>query len=563
MLENLSISNLAIIDKLEIDFSSGMTVLTGETGAGKSIIIDAVGLLAGNRGSQKFIRNGSNKLLIQGLFVFPQDGLTYKILDDLGIDHSDGSVILQREIYRNGKNICRVNGILVNTTTLKRIGSTVVDIQGQNDSQDLMQPDKHVKLLDEFGSDELHPLLKEYNHYYEKYNQLSKLIKEKRNNEKEWSQRLDMLQFQENEIGNANLENGEEERLSKERDYLQNYQKIVDSLNLSFSAINGDDTISPLDMIGQAMNAMQSIEDVDSKFGEISDNIKDAFYLLQDASDNISDQVDLQEFDDNRLEEIEERLNIIYELKRKYGDSIEQILQHYDNVKNELSSMQYDKETGEDLTEQYKHIYEKLENVAQKISSVRHKVSVGLENAIHQQLSDLYMSKTEFKVIFNKLPNKSFNQFGNEHVEFYMRTNPGESLLPLSKIASGGEISRILLALKTVFVSSQGITSIVFDEVDTGVSGRVAQAIADKMSSISRQSQVLCITHLPQVAAMADHHYFIKKEVSNDRTNTNLVKLDSDARVEELARMLSGSTVTKLTMEHANELLNLADDEKK
>ncbi|TPR44694.1 DNA repair protein RecN [Apilactobacillus micheneri] len=563
MLENLSISNLAIIDKLEIDFSSGMTVLTGETGAGKSIIIDAVGLLAGNRGSQKFIRNGSNKLLIQGLFVFPQDGLTYKILDGLGIDHSDGSVILQREIYRNGKNICRVNGILVNTTTLKRIGSTVVDIQGQNDSQDLMQPDKHVKLLDEFGSDELQPLLKKYNHYYEKYNRLSKLIEEKRNNEKEWSQRLDMLQFQENEIGNANLENGEEERLSKERDHLQNYQKIVDSLNLSFSAINGDDAISPLDMIGQAMNAMQSIEDVDSKFGEISDNIKDAFYLLQDASDNISDQVDLQEFDYNRLEEIEERLNIIYELKRKYGDSIEQILQHYDNVKNELSSMQSDKETGEDLTEQYKHTYDKLETVAQKISSVRHKVSVGLENAIHQQLSDLYMSKTEFKVVFNKLPNKSFNQFGNEHVEFYMRTNPGESLLPLSKIASGGEISRILLALKTVFASSQGITSIVFDEVDTGVSGRVAQAIADKISSISRQSQVLCITHLPQVAAMADHHYFIKKEVSNDRTNTNLVKLGSDARVEELARMLSGSTVTKLTMEHANELLNLADDEKK
>ncbi|WP_105955973.1 DNA repair protein RecN [Apilactobacillus quenuiae] len=563
MLENLLISNLAIIDKLEIDFSSGMTVLTGETGAGKSIIIDAVGLLAGNRGSQKFIRNGSNKLLIQGLFVFPQEGLTYKILDDLGIDHSDGSVILQREIYRNGKNICRVNGILVNTATLKKIGSTVVDIQGQNDSQDLMQPDKHVQLLDEFGQNDLKPLLKEYNYYYEKYNHLNKLIKEKRNNEKEWSQRLDMLQFQENEIGNANLANGEEERLSQERDHLQNYQKIVDALNLSFSSINGDDAISPLDMIGQAMNAMQSIEDVDSKFDEISDSVKDAFYLLQDASDNISDQVDLQEFDDNRLEEIEERLNVIYELKRKYGDSIEQILQHYDSVKNELSSMQSDKETGENLTEKYNHNYDKLENAAQKISSIRHKVSVELENAIHKQLSDLYMSKTEFKVIFNKLPNKTFNQFGNEHVEFYMRTNPGESLLPLSKVASGGEISRILLALKTVFASSQGITSIVFDEVDTGVSGRVAQAIADKISSISRRSQVLCITHLPQVAAMADHHYFIKKEVSNNRTNTNLVKLNSNDRVEELARMLSGSTVTKLTIEHANELLNLAYDEKK
>ncbi|UQS85320.1 DNA repair protein RecN [Apilactobacillus apisilvae] len=563
MLENLSISNLAIIDKLEIDFSSGMTVLTGETGAGKSIIIDAVGLLAGGRGSQKFIRNGSNKLLVQGLFIFPNDSPTYNILDELGIDHSDGSVILQREIYRNGKNICRVNGILVNTTTLKKIGLTVVDIQGQNDSQNLMQPEKHVQLLDEFGFDDIHSLLKDYYNCYEQYNNLEKLIKEKRNNEKEWSQRIDMLKFQEYEIGNANLQLNEEEELAKERDHLQNYQKIVDALNFSFNAINGDETISPIDMIGQAMNSMQSIEDVDPKFNEISDNIKNAFYLLQDSSDNISDQVDLQESDENKLEEIEERLNIIYGLKRKYGDSIKQVLKHYDDVKNELDSMQSDKETGEDLNQQYNNAYKKLDNLAKKISNLRHKTAIGLENEVHKQLSDLYMSKTEFSVNFSKLPNGSFNQYGNEHVEFYMRTNPGESLLPLSKIASGGELSRILLALKTVFANLQGITSIVFDEVDTGVSGRVAQAIADKISSIAKDSQVLCITHLPQVAAMADHHYFIKKSVNNERTTTKVLKLNKKNRVDELARMLSGSTVTKLTLEHANELLNLANEEKK
>ncbi|CAI2597095.1 DNA repair protein RecN [Apilactobacillus kunkeei] len=563
MLENLSISDFAIIDHLEIDFSNGMTVLTGETGAGKSIIIDAVGLLAGGRGSQNFIRTGSNKLLIQGLFVFPEDGLTYKVLDDMGIDHSDNSVILQREIYRNGRNICRVNGMLVNTTMLKKIGETIVDIHGQNEHQELMQPERHVHLLDEFGHKQIGDTLAKYQETFDHYQQLKASIKEKRGNEKEWSQRLDMLEFQENEINNAHLEVGEEEELVSQRDHLLNYQKIVDALNMSFSAINGDETFNPLDVIGEAKNSMESIEEVDPQFREISDNIKNAFYLLQDASDNISDQMDLQEFDQGRLEEIEERLNVIYGLKRKYGDSIEQILNHYDNVVKELSTMQADQTTGEDLNEQYESIVNKLSDLADELNTKRHAVATKLEESVHDQLSDLYMAKTEFKVNFEKLPIGEFHRYGTERVEFYMRTNPGEAMLPLSRIASGGELSRIMLALKTLFTNMQGVTSIIFDEVDTGVSGRVAQAIAEKISKIAQKSQVLCITHLPQVAAMSDHHYFIEKKIDKNRTKTSIIKLSVQKRVDELARMLSGTTVTDLTLQHANELLKLADETKK
>lgn len=563
MLENLSISDFAIIDHLEIDFSNGMTVLTGETGAGKSIIIDAVGLLAGGRGSQNFIRTGSNKLLIQGLFVLPEDGLTYKVLDDMGIDHSDNSVILQREIYRNGRNVCRVNGMLVNTTMLKKIGETIVDIHGQNEHQELMQPERHVHLLDEFGHKQIGDTLTKYQETFDHYQQLKASINEKRGNEKEWSQRLDMLEFQENEISNANLDVGEEEELVSQRDHLLNYQKIVDALNISFSAINGDETFNTLDVIGEAKNSMESIEEVDSQFREISDNIKNAFYLLQDASDNISDQMDLQEFDQGRLEEIEERLNVVYGLKRKYGDSIEQILKHYDNVVKELSTMQADKNTGEDLNEKYESTVSKLSDLADELNTGRHALATKLEEAVHEQLSDLYMAKTEFKVNFEKLPIGEFHRYGTERVEFYMRTNPGEAMLPLSKIASGGELSRIMLALKTLFTNMQGVTSIIFDEVDTGVSGRVAQAIAEKISKIAQISQVLCITHLPQVAAMSDHHYFIEKKIDNNRTKTSIIKLSIQKRVDELARMLSGTTVTDLTLQHANELLKLADETKK
>jgi DNA repair protein RecN (Recombination protein N) len=562
LLANLSIRNFAIIEHLEVSFSKGMTVLTGETGAGKSIIIDAVSLLAGGRGSQSFIRSGSNKLMIQGLFLLPSHSITYDILNQLGIDYADNELVIQREIYQSGRNVCRVNGMLVNTTMLKQIGESIIDIHGQHEHQKLMQPNQHVTLLDEFGSQSLKQTLNQYLEQYQKYQSVKNRLQEKRNNQNQWSQRLDMLKYQVKEIFEAHLKDGEEEALTKERDYLLNYQKIVDSLSTSYELLQGNDTFAPLDMIGKAKSNIEDIAGMSSEFQDISSNIQNAYYLLQDAAANISDQIDLQEFDQSHLDEIESRLNLIYGLKHKYGDSIAKILNYYDNISHELAEMQEDSGNENYLEHKYSHISHELQKTAKQLSKQRHEVAHELENQVKQQLSDLYMDKARFEVHFVPLDDRQFHAMGNEKIEFYIQTNPGESMMPLEKIASGGELSRIMLALKTIFAKLQSVPTLIFDEVDTGVSGRVAQAIAEKISRISQQLQVLCITHLPQVAAISDQHYFIDKKVTNDRTHTVISKLNKKQRVEELARMLSGSMITDLTLRHAKELINLASENK-
>ncbi|WP_395318360.1 DNA repair protein RecN [Fructilactobacillus frigidiflavus] len=563
MLKEISIKDFAIIDKLSINFESGMTALTGETGAGKSIIIDAVGLLAGGRGSQHFIRTGENKSVLQGLFDIPHTGTTAAKLDEFGIDHDDDSVILQRELYKNGRNICRVNGMLVNTSTLKKIGETLVDIYGQNEHQTLMQSDKHLLLLDEFIGEKLSVVLSKYQLQYQQYLKLKKQLAHKNQNEKEWAQRLDMLQYQVNEIENADLVVGEEESLVAEKNRLNNFQAINDSLNQALANIDGDENISPIDMIGDAMSAIEDIENLDDAFKPISENIKSAFYMLQDASKEVSNQMDTLEFDPHRLEEVEARLSTIYELKHKYGDSIQQILKYYEKISMELQEMQAEESSGNDLETQLQSCVSDLNELGQQLHQIRQQGAKILKTKIQQQLADLYMDKTVFEVNFKQLPQATFTANGIETIEFYIQTNPGEALQPLTKIASGGELSRIMLALKTIFSKMQGVTSIIFDEVDTGVSGRVAQAIAEKIHHVSLKSQALCITHLPQVAAMADHQYYIAKHVDNDnRTETSIELLHGKARIEELARMLAGTTVTKLAIDHAEELLKLADAEK-
>ncbi|UQS86647.1 DNA repair protein RecN [Nicoliella spurrieriana] len=562
MLQELNIKNLAIIDHIEVNFEDHMTVLTGETGAGKSIVMDAIGLLAGGRGSKSLIRSGADKLVLQGQFIFPADGLTYRLLDELGIDHDDGSVILQREITQNGRNVCRVNGMLVNTNTLKRIGQTIVDIEGQHDHQELLQPERHLHLLDEFIGKPIKTILESYQHYYRRFKKLKQLVEDKNNNQQQWAQHIDMLQFQVNEINAAELQPNEEDELVKERDQLLNHQKISDALKGSFVQINGDETISPLDMIGDAMNSMQSIEQYDDSYQAISEDLQNAYYALQDASNQISRETDLQEFDENRLADIEARLDLIYQLKRKYGDSIEKILNYYQKISKELKQTEADQSDSNDLDEQLLTVETKLQQLGEQMSSLRHQSAVKLEGRIHQQLADLYMEQTRFEVSFTPNATHHFTSNGIEAVAFYIQTNPGEGFHELAKIASGGELSRIMLALKTIFVSAQGVTSIIFDEVDTGVSGRVAQAMAEKISAIAETEQVLCITHLPQVAAIGDHHYFIGKQVINNRTKTTIQKLDHDQQVTELSRMLAGKKVTKLTLEHADEMLKMASEKK-
>lgn len=561
MLQELVIHDFAIIDELAISFNEGMTVLSGETGAGKSIIIDAVGLLAGGRGSQDFIRTGAKKATLEGLFTMAPNGTTAAALAEFGIEHDEQTVLLQRDLAVNGHNVCRVNGRLVNTTTLKRIGETLVDIHGQNEHQELMYPERHLGLLDEFAHAKLATTKQAYQTAYQAYRQTKQALKKKQQNEQEWAQRLDMLKFQTNEIDAAQLVPTEEQQLIEEKMKLANFQRINQALQASQAILGGQEG-NALDQIAVAMDQMQEIAELDPAFQQITESIQTAYYTLQDSSSEISHELDSLEWDEARLDEIEQRLATINSLEHKYGDSIPEILAYGHKITKELQAMQATEANASELEQQLAQQTATLLQLATQLSQLRQKAAQQLESAVHQQLKALYMDKTVFEVQFATETQSQFTSSGIDKVEFYIQPNPGEKMRPLAKIASGGELSRLMLALKTIFSESQGVTSIIFDEVDTGVSGRVAQAIANKISQIAQHSQVLCITHLPQVAAMSDHQYQIKKQVKHQRTETSIQKVTGKQRVAELARMLAGTEVTELTLEHAQELVVLAEEAK-
>ena len=554
MLQELSIKDFAIIDEIQISFQPKMTVLTGETGAGKSIIIDALGLLAGGRGSTEFIRKGEKKAVIQGLFTLPREANTYNILEEYGIDSEDGQIILQRDLYRGGRNICRINGMMVNLATLRKVGETLIDIHGQNEHQELMKPENHIDLLDEYDK-KTSELRNQYQVVYQNYRKLKLSMEKKEADEKAWAQRLDMLNFQVKEIGEAGLKINEEDELVEEKNKLDNFQAIHDALELSYQILSGE-KIDVVGNLGNAMNELSDVSDLSENLQEINTKISDAFYSLEDAARDISDELDSMEWNGERLNEIEERLELIHQLKRKYGDTIEDILHYHSRIVKELREMENAEQNSEKQERQLSEALEKVKELAIKLSKQRKKSAKKLEKMIHEQLSALYMDKAVFEV--KCLNNSKLYSKGIDKVEFYIQTNPGEEMGPLAKIASGGELSRIMLALKTIFSQKMGVTSIIFDEVDTGVSGRVAQAIAEKISQISNNSQVLCITHLPQVAAIADNHYYISKSVNDGRTETSLKELDEKQKIREIARMLSGSEITELTLKHAEELIKMS-----
>lgn len=554
MLQELSIKDFAIIDEIQISFQPKMTVLTGETGAGKSIIIDALGLLAGGRGSTEFIRKGEKKAVIQGLFTLPREANTYNILEEYGIDSEDGQIILQRDLYRGGRNICRINGMMVNLATLRKVGETLIDIHGQNEHQELMKPENHIDLLDKYDK-KTSQLRNQYQVVYQNYRKLKLSMEKKEADEKAWAQRLDMLNFQVKEIEEAGLKINEEDELVEEKNKLDNFQAIHDALELSYQILSGE-KIDVVGNLGNAMNELSDVSDLSENLQEINTKISDAFYSLEDAARDISDELDSMEWNGERLNEIEERLELIHQLKRKYGDTIEDILHYHSRIEKELREMENAEQNSEKQERQLSEALEKVKELAIKLSKQRKKSAKKLEKMIHEQLSALYMDKAVFEV--KCLNNSKLYSKGIDKVEFYIQTNPGEEMGPLAKIASGGELSRIMLALKTIFSQKMGVTSIIFDEVDTGVSGRVAQAIAEKISQISNNSQVLCITHLPQVAAIADNHYYISKSVNDGRTETSLKELDEKQKIREIARMLSGSEITELTLKHAEELIKMS-----
>ena len=555
LIQEIYIKNFAIIEEVQCTFEKGMTVLTGETGAGKSIIIDAVGLLIGERASLEMIRYGEEKSLIQGVFRIEDPAVVEK-LQEFGVEVVEDELMIQRELLQNGKSNCRINGQLATVALLKQIGPYLIDIHGQNEHFLLLNEEKHLGLLDEFAHHQMGLLMAEYDEAYAKVVTAKQELRALQTAEKEDAQRVDLLKFQLQEIEEANIFVGEEEQLSEEKEYFTHFQKIQKALQTALAALEGEE-YSSVDAIGEATREVESLESISTSFKTLSTQMSEAYYQLQDAASAIRHEIENAEFDEERLAFIEERLDVYYQLKRKYGDDAEEILAFQDKARDALNKIENKEALIAETEKVLKQVTLEAFEIAKKISSIRREVAKHLEADIVSELHGLYMENAQFAIQFET--SDSLLETGIDIVEFYISTNKGEPLKLLSKIVSGGELSRITLAMKSIFTKEQLVGTIIFDEVDTGVSGRVAQAIASKMHYISEYAQVLSITHLPQVASMADTHIHIEKVEEGERTHTILKVMNETERTEEIARMLSGTTITALTLENAKELLQISN----
>lgn len=550
MLLEISIKNFAIIEAISLNFEKGMTVLTGETGAGKSIIIDAMNMMLGARATTDVIRHGAPKAEIEGLFSIENSRALQEIFDEQGLELGD-EIIIRREILQNGRSVSRVNGQMVNLSVLRSIGQYLVDIHGQHDQEELMRPQLHIQMLDGFGDADFLELKQAYQTNFDAYRKMRKELLEIKKNQEEHRARIEMLEFQMAEIESASLQPGEDLKLNQERDKLLNHKHIADTLTNAYTMLDNEE-FSSLANVRSAMNDMESLEDYDAEYREISSSLSESYYVLEDVTKRLEDIIEDLDFDGNRLMQIESRLDLIHSITRKYGGNVDDVLMYFAKITEEYNLLTCNNLSSDDMEAELKKLEVSLVDLASKLASARHNLAQQLEIEIQQELKDLYMDKARFQVQFTK---GKFTREGNESVEFYISTNPGEDFKPLVKVASGGELSRLMLAIKSAFSRKEGKTSIVFDEVDTGVSGRVAQAIAQKIHKIGQHGQVLAISHLPQVIAIADYQFFIEK-ISNDYSTVSTVRLLTvEERVEEVAKMLAGENVTEAALSQARELL--------
>ena len=550
MLLEISIKNFAIIEAISLNFEKGMTVLTGETGAGKSIIIDAMNMMLGARATTDVIRHGAPKAEIEGLFSVENSHALQMIFDEQGIELGD-EIIIRREILQNGRSVSRVNGQMVNLSVLRSIGQYLVDIHGQHDQEELMRPQLHIQMLDGFGDADFLELKQAYQTNFDAYRKMRKQLLEIKINQEEHKARIEMLEFQMTEIESASLQPGEDLKLNQERDKLLNHKNIADTLTNAYTMLDNEE-FSSLANVRSAMNDMESLEEYDVEYREISTSLSESYYVLEDVTKRLEDIIESLDFDGNRLMQIESRLDLIHAITRKYGGNVDDVLMYFAKITEEYNLLTGNHLSSDDMEAELKKLEVSLVDLASKLASARHNLAQQLEIEIQQELKDLYMEKARFQVQFTK---GKFTREGNESVEFYISTNPGEDFKPLVKVASGGELSRLMLAIKSAFSRKEGKTSIVFDEVDTGVSGRVAQAIAQKIHKIGQNGQVLAISHLPQVIAIADYQFFIEK-ISNDHSTVSTVRLLTvEERVEEVAKMLAGENVTEAALSQARELL--------
>ncbi|WP_410768270.1 DNA repair protein RecN [Fontibacillus sp. BL9] len=571
MLVHLSIRNLAVVEAVDLTFHRGFHVLTGETGAGKSIIIDALGLIAGGRGSADLIRYGCDRAEMEASFDLPETHSVWGGLAGFGIggDPSE-ALIIRREISAQGKSTARINGQLVNLTMLREIGESLINLHGQHEHQTLLRPERHLELLDAYGGQEIATVKGDYQETYANFIKVNKEWNDLRSTSQQALQMLDLYRFQLEEISAAGLKPGEDELLAEEKVRLSHSEKMMDSISKAYELLYGS---QGLEAVAKAISRLNEVAAFDSKHvTPLLEQLQSAYYQLEDASFGLRSYRENIEFNPERLDEVEDRLDLITTLRRKYGDSVEGILEYYDKISKETDTLENKDELLEQLHARREQLLSILMDKAVNLSQVRRRKAEELAGLIENELKDLQMGRTslQVKLSWNEDPHGVDwegtkirpGKQGIDNAEFLISPNPGEPLRPLSKIASGGELSRIMLALKSIFARHDEVPVLIFDEVDTGVSGRAAQSIAEKLFRLSQTCQVFSITHLPQVACMADQQYLIEKVVSDGRTMTRVEELSEGERVMELARMLGGVEITEKTKHHAQEMLNLAKAQK-
>ena len=547
MLRLLHIENIAVIEQADIVFESGFNVMTGETGAGKSIVIDAISAILGERAYRDMIRTGESKASVRAIF---DNVAKLPWFEENGVPYEDETIV-QREIYLDGKNVCRVNGMPVSVSLLKKLGIQLINIHGQHDSAALFDENYHLSFLDGFACDT--DALETYSACYREVQTLRREIERLSMDESEKLRRTETLKYQIDEITRANPKVGEDAELEGRRKLLQNAEKLSDGLQEANACLDGEDSSDgAAELLGQAERALAKLSRYDDSLAALHDTVADLMYQVRDAAEQVGDRLYSLSYSADELERIEERLDTIHRLRRKYGADCEEILAYLDRAKNELDEIEFSDDRLERLRGKLKAAEKAAWDAALSLRTVRKNAAVSLTERVLRELADLDMKRVQFSCEFAET---ELTPLGADTVAFYMSANLGEALKPLNKVASGGELARIMLALKNVLAERDRVPTLIFDEVDTGVSGRAAQHVAEKLRSVSESKQVLCVTHLPQLAALADTHLLIAKEEHDGRTFTTVTPLDFEGRKAELARIIGGACITETTLQSAGEML--------
>ncbi len=547
MLSLLHIENIAVIECADISFDRGFNVLTGETGAGKSIVIDAISAILGQRAYRDMIRTGTTKASVRAVFT---DVPKLVWFEENGVDY-DPETVIQREIFLDGKNICRVNGTLVTVSILHKLGTQLIDIHGQHDSASLFDEENHLRFLDSFADNDA--LRQDYLEKFSTVSKLSREIEKMNMDEGEKLRRMETLQYQIEEISKANLTAGEDEELEERRKVLQNAEKLSDGMYRTVECLyGGEETDGAAALLAEAERELGRLSRYTDAFSQLHEKVADLMYQVQDAAEEVRDARDSLSYSADELEQLESRLDVIHRLRRKYGATCEDILAYLDNAQKELDEITFADERLERLKKQYLIAEKMAWDSAVVLRNSREVAATQLSSRILEELAQLDMPRVQFECAFTKT---DMGSNGADAVAFHMSANAGEALKPLCKVASGGELARIMLAMKNVLAQQDKIDTLIFDEVDTGVSGRAAQRVAEKLKDVARNKQVLCVTHLPQLAAMADTHLLIAKEERNGRTYTTVEPLDLEGRKQEVARIIGGAAITDITLKSVEEML--------